>query len=51
MSMENVIEVKPAFGVCPHCGSENMAKVLREVNGTESSSTECAECGGRADGN
>lgn len=41
MSMENVIEVKPAFGVCPHCGSENMAMVLREVNG--------AECGGILD--
>ena len=26
MSMENVIEVKPAFGVCPHCGSENMVR-------------------------
>ena len=49
MSMENVIEVKPALGVCPHCGSENMAMVLREVNGAENWSTECAECGWRAD--
>lgn len=46
MPMENVIEVRPAAGVCPHCGSANMAKVLREVNGAESWSIECAECGG-----
>lgn len=49
MPMENVIEVRPAAGVCPHFGSANMAMVLREVNGAESWSTECAECGGRAD--